>query len=102
MKTKSDCYERPRIAALLRLLRCLTMVAVLACAGQTGSNAATLPAGFSETAINGPSGSWSEVVGIHFEENGRMYVWQRTGRVWIKEDNTSTWNLLIDISEEVG
>ena len=36
-----------------------------------------------------------------FENNGRMYVWERTGRVWFMEPNTSP-TLLLDISEEVG
>src|SRR6266446_2997720 len=65
-----------------------------------GSNlsAATVPPGFTESAISGP---WPDAVGLTFESNGRMYVWERTGRVWIK-DPGDTPTLLLNISEEVG
>ena len=67
------------------------------------SSAATLPAGFTETIIPGPSGgAWSEVVGLTFENNGRMYVWERTGQVWFKDTNDASFSLLLDIREEVG
>src|SRR5262245_22497978 len=39
-------------------------------------SAATVPPGFTEGAVPGP---WSDAVGIAFEDNGRMYVWERTG-----------------------
>jgi hypothetical protein len=59
---------------------------------------ADVPPGFTESAISGP---WSDAVGTAFENNGRMYVWERTGRVWFKDPGGSV-TLLIDISEEVG
>ncbi len=66
--------------------------------------AATLPSSnFVETTIPSPSGgNWNEAVGLSFEDNGRMYVWERAGRVWIREYGASTFSQLIDISEEVG
>src|SRR5437867_3077010 len=67
------------------------------------ASAATLPAGFAETVMPGPlSGAWSEVVGLTFENNGRMYVWERTGRVWFKDTNDTSFSVLLDIREEVG
>ncbi|PYL00607.1 MAG: hypothetical protein DME19_04520 [Verrucomicrobia bacterium] len=85
-----------------------TLLLLLGLLGLADSNsgrvsAATLPAGFSETIINGPAGAnWNECVGITFEDNGRMYVWERAGKVWIKEYGASNWSLLLDIGEEVG
>ena len=81
-------------------LLCLLRSAAL----QSGSGfAATLPAGFTETILNGPAGAnWNECVGMTFDDSGRMYVWERAGRVWIQEYGASSWSLLIDIGEEVG
>jgi glucose/arabinose dehydrogenase/subtilisin-like proprotein convertase family protein len=62
-------------------------------------SASTVPPGFTESAILGP---WSDAVGLTFESNGRMYVWERTGRVWFKDPSDSGPSLLLDISEEVG
>lgn len=73
-------------------------------AGFTGGlHGASLPAGFSEERINGPAGAdWSAAVGMQFEDNGRMYVWERTGRVWFQEYGSTTWKLLIELTQEVG
>jgi glucose/arabinose dehydrogenase len=65
---------------------------------------ATLPTGFSEEIIGGP---WNEAVGLTFEpeqqiSGGRMYVWERGGRVWIVEGDVKQSPPLIDLSEEVG
>jgi beta-lactam-binding protein with PASTA domain/PKD repeat protein len=65
--------------------------------------AANLPSGFSESTVPGPTGNnWNEAVGMTFDATGRMYVWERAGKVWIREYGTTTWQLLLDISEEVG
>src|SRR6267378_2464707 len=65
--------------------------------------AANLPPGFSETVIPGPtSGGWNEAAGMTFESNGRMYVWERSGRVWLQDPSDTAPSLLIDIGEEVG
>src|SRR5436190_11498876 len=61
--------------------------------------AATVPPGFTESAISGP---WTDAVGLTFESNGRMYVWERSGRIWFKDPGDSTFSLLLNISEEVG
>ncbi len=64
---------------------------------------ASVPAGFSETVIASPSGgNWNEAIGLTFENNGRMYVWERAGRVWFKDVSDSGFSLLLDIQEEVA
>ncbi len=85
-----------RLGAQL-LLICLALL------GANSADGAALPSNFSETNIPGPTGgAWNEAVGILFDETGRTYVWERQGRVWIREHGASTWSLLIDIAEEVG
>jgi glucose/arabinose dehydrogenase/PKD repeat protein len=65
-----------------------------------GLFAATLPPYFVEESIGG---TWNEACGLTFDSTGRMYVWERGGRVWIVETNgTRLPQPLIDISEEVG
>src|SRR5215831_9220413 len=86
-----------------RCLRCLTgLTCYLLFAWLLSSvspvSGATVPPGFTETPVSGP---WQDAVGLTFETNGRMYVWERTGRVWIT-DPGGTPSLLLDISEEVG
>ncbi|MFK7935646.1 MAG: PA14 domain-containing protein [Saprospiraceae bacterium] len=45
---------------------------------------------------------FSQAVGLTFDENGRMYVWEKGGKVWIVENGVRLPQPLIDISEEVG
>src|SRR5262245_14710005 len=72
-------------------------------AGPGDAAAANVPVGFAETIIPGPSGgNWDEAVGVTFSPNGRMWVLERAGRVWLKDTNDSTFTLLLNISEEVG
>jgi len=75
----------------------LLAIALLA---QTRLHSATFAdSGFIETAIGG---TWTEAVGLLFEDNGRMYVWERAGRVWIMENGVKLPTPLIDINDEVG
>jgi len=61
--------------------------------------ASAQPSGFSdELVIDG----WSQAVGITFDENGRMYIWEKGGKVWTVENGVRSTTPLIDISEEVG
>ena len=62
-------------------------------------SAATVPAGFTETVVSGP---WTNAVGVAFEANGRMYVWEGTGQVWFKDSGDANYTLLLDIHDEVG
>src|SRR6266498_83315 len=64
-----------------------------------GLFAATVPPGFTETVISGP---WANAVGIAFEDNGRMYVWEGTGQIWFKDPGDANYTLLLDIHDEVG
>src|SRR5262245_42081581 len=61
--------------------------------------AVTVPPGFTQSVLSGP---WPDAVGITFENNGRMYVWERTGKVWFKDTTDPSPTLLLDVSEEVG
>jgi hypothetical protein len=100
------CASRPRgedevLIPRMRWIAAFECFLILACCLVLlgGLRAATVPAGFTETPVSGP---WSDAVGLTFESNGRMYVWERTGRVWFKDPTDSSPSLLLDISEEVG
>jgi glucose/arabinose dehydrogenase len=61
--------------------------------------ALALPPGFVEEDIGE---AWDEVAGVTFDDNGRVYVWERGGRVWIVENGMKHATPLIDIHDEVG
>src|SRR5688572_5091712 len=61
--------------------------------------AATLPAQFVEDQIGG---TWNEAVGLTFAADGRMYVWERAGRVWIVENGVKSSTPFLDVRPEVG
>jgi len=71
--------------------------AVLCCA--IVPKAQTVPTGFNNSLV---MGGWSEPVGFTFDANGRWYVWERGGRVWIVENGVKLNPPLIDLSAEVG
>jgi glucose/arabinose dehydrogenase len=81
----------PRLLPLLPMLVASLALCDLARAG--------LPAGFTKTPVAGP---WDNPVGVAFDDNGRMYVWERAGRVWIVENGVKSATPLVDISDEVG
>ncbi len=58
--------------------------------------AQSLPDGFTD--VDYMSG-WSTVLGIDFDEKGRMYAWEKSGKVTVVENGVKS--LLLDISEEV-
>lgn len=60
---------------------------------------AQLPAGFNDQLF---LGGWNQVVGFTFDANGRMFVWEKAGKVWIVENGIKKSQPFIDISEEVG
>ena len=98
-----DC-NNPRLWSRWWGLLLLALIGGLAIFYAENSHASVLPAGFSEENIPGP---WTEPVGLTFEpeqqtSGGRMYIWERAGRVWIVENGVKTSPPLIDISEEVG
>lgn len=61
--------------------------------------AQTLPAGFSDALV---LGGWSSPVGATWDANGRMYVWEKRGRVWIVDGGVRLPNPLLNIEQEVG
>ena len=92
------------VEACIPRMRRVTAIACFAAAAwglivEGNLSAATVPPGFTESVISGP---WPDAVGITFENNGRMYVWERTGRLWFKDPSDHSPSLLLDISEEVG
>ncbi len=71
----------------------------MACLNATTGLAANIPSGFVEE----PVGSgWNEVVGLTFAPDGRMYAWERGGKVWIMENGVKSATPFIDLREEVG
>jgi len=106
MDAKADYLNSLNTSNRGRFLFCLRRLALMSLVlwlGQAGLSAASLPAGFSEAAVASPAGTdWNGAVGMSFEDNGRMYVWEQAGRVWLKEYGSNAWTLLIDITEEVG
>ena len=85
----------------MRRVTAVARLAVVASGLILGGNllAATVPPGFTETIVSGP---WTNAVGVAFETNGRMYVWEGTGQVWFKDPGDANYTLLLDIREEVG
>ena len=79
---------------LLLIVRTLLLVWAASAKAQT-----QLPPGFSRTDIGGTS--WSGPVGVTFDANGRMYVWERGGRVFVVENGIKLATPLVDISTEV-
>src|SRR3954466_210205 len=88
---------------LLRRTTLFWLLAVLLLGASFRLSGATVPPGFAEATIAGPGGgAWSDAVGTTFEDNGRMYVWARSGKIWIKDTSDSDFVQVLDISEEVG
>lgn len=65
----------------------------------TLSTAAALPPGFVDLPVGGP---WNQAVGLTFASDGRMFVWEKGGRVWNFENGTQSAQPLVDIHDEVG
>ncbi|MEO0470795.1 MAG: PQQ-dependent sugar dehydrogenase, partial [Bacteroidota bacterium] len=48
------------------------------------------------------SDDWDQITGLTFAEDGRMYAWEKAGRLWVVEDDEKSDQPVIDISAEVG
>jgi glucose/arabinose dehydrogenase len=60
--------------------------------------AQALPPGFNLSTV---ASDWTQAVGITFDRHeGRMFVWEKAGRVWMVEDGQK--HLFLDLREEVG
>jgi len=74
----------------------LALCAVLALAAP----ARALPPGFTKQLVGGV---WNQVVGVTFTSDGRMYAWEREGRVWsVSASGVKSAQPVLDISDEVG
>jgi glucose/arabinose dehydrogenase/PKD repeat protein len=58
-----------------------------------------VPSGFVDEIVGSP---WNEAVGLTFASDGRMFVWERGGRVWTVENGVKSSTPILDIAEEVG
>lgn len=61
--------------------------------------AQSVPTGFSNALV---MAGWEQLVGFTFDANGRWYVWEKGGKVWIVENGVKRATPLIDIGPEVG
>ncbi|MEZ4963315.1 MAG: PQQ-dependent sugar dehydrogenase [Saprospiraceae bacterium] len=62
-------------------------------------NLRSQPTGFSDNLY---LGGWDEAAGFTWDANGRMYVWERKGKVWVVENGVKQNSPLLNISDEVG
>ena len=79
-------------------LRAFALLGLLNLAVHAGQ-AQTVPVGFTISTV---MAGWQEPVGFTFDANGRWYVWEKRGVVWIVENGVRLAQPLIDISQEVG
>jgi len=63
------------------------------------SNSRVWPQGLIEVPV---ASGWLEPVGLCFAADGRMFVWEKSGKVWNVENGVKAAQPLIDLSEEVG
>jgi glucose/arabinose dehydrogenase len=61
-------------------------------------NSFAQPSGFIDEVI---SDNWIIPAGLTFDANGRMYVWEKSGKVFVVENGVKSAKPIIDISEEV-
>ncbi len=60
---------------------------------------ADLPTRFLPQPLNA---TWDQAVGVCFAPDGRMFVWEKGGRIWNVENGVKAAQPLLDIREEVG
>ncbi|MEO0470796.1 MAG: PQQ-dependent sugar dehydrogenase [Bacteroidota bacterium] len=48
------------------------------------------------------SSGWAHPAGMSFDETGRMFVWDRFGRIWMTPDGQKPNQPILDLSDEVG
>lgn len=88
----------PRPRSKLNACAALTLAAIAALSGPTQADV-SLPVGFIET----PLGiSFVLPIGLTFSASGRMFVWEKAGKVWIVENGVKLPTPLIDLEQEVG
>ena len=83
--------------------RIIALTAAWLCCGSVSAHASNVPAGFTETVVPGPfAGLWGKPVGSTFDATGRMFVWERLGRIWVKGPTETNFTQLLSIEEEEG
>jgi len=75
---------------------------LLMCASCHIARASSLPAGFSDASVRRPDGTVDQAAGIVSASDGRIFVWERAGRVWIIGGASAQGAPLIDVSDEVS
>ncbi|MFZ4573870.1 MAG: PQQ-dependent sugar dehydrogenase [Phycisphaerales bacterium] len=75
------------------LKRCTLFIA---CASGIAS-AQSVPPGFVDSLVRG---GWEQAVGVVFAADGRAFVWEKAGRVWMIEAGETHDHPVIDISDE--
>ena len=67
------------------------------------ARASSLAVGFADASLSRPDGQpWDGAAGISFADDGRMFVWERSGRVWLIADASAHAKPLVDLSDEVS
>ena len=91
---------------MTNIARCIflsVLGSLLLAAASCTAQASSLPAGFADTLVNRPDGRpWDNAAGVAFAEDGRMFVWERTGRVWLLGGAPTAGEPLVDLSDEVS
>jgi len=83
---------------LIIVLRLLSLVAI-----SHVTWASSVPAGFSDSLVVRPDGrAWEDAVGIAIADDGRTFVWERGGRVWLATGRPGNTVPVIDLSDEVS
>lgn len=80
-------------------LRCPQVILIVLLAASASTHAANLPPGFNASTT---ASGFDRPVGIAFASDGRMFVAEQCGRVWVVEDGITLPEPLIDLSEEVN
>ena len=73
-------------------------IVIIALSLLTSTNLFSQPTGFIDELVDD---SWTLPIGLTFDNNDRMYVWEKAGKVYIVENGVKLPTPLLDISEEV-
>src|ERR1700733_12656003 len=82
----------------------LWVVGIVLLATWSQARASSLPSGFADTSVSRPDGrAWDGAAGVVFADDGRMFVWERSGRVWLAGGGAPARTTpVIDLSDEVS
>ncbi|WP_158267630.1 InlB B-repeat-containing protein [Adhaeribacter arboris] len=96
---KSEAYKRSQLLHLaVKSTPLILLFSLLIVIARSSVFAQTPPGGFTSRTI---SSQWNQAVGLCFNSDGsQMFVWERTGKVYVVENNQK--KIFVDISEEVG